>query len=455
MMQIDKQRPILIIEDCAVMSNALRGMLQKMGFRADQIDLADSAKMAIPLCTAKPYQLVLLDFNLATHGMNGYQLLATLRNEQWLAVDCVIVVVTAEASIEVIRSFMELEPDGYLIKPISYKGLSQRIQALLSHKQQLCPLLQQRRERNLPQVLVRGQFLARGRGITSLQARLVMAEACVDAAEFERAHRLLIGLKSTRLRNRARLLMARAALLQQHLDAVYALIQPLQDDPLLCSAALTFKAEASILQQRSDLALASIRQAIALSPRGSRRYWLQAFIEMADFDLPAAQETVQRGLRYVRYMQQDEIPLQQLLAALNLDAAESAKATDRAAALSRFRSVIKGWQGQRLSPMAQSTEALLQLRAELLSGLTPSIDAIIEHHRQCCSTTPAYQLNLVEEMEWHKLSTLVQPPARLQEYVSTLKSRLPWNRRQTFRMTMGAYMQHWQSSMANEGANAA
>lgn len=453
-MHIDKSRPILIVDDCAVMSNALRGMLQKMGFRADQIDLADSAKIALTLCAAKNYQLLLLDFNLASHGMNGYQLLTTLREEQSLAADCVTAVVTADASLEVVRSFMELEPDGYLVKPISYQVLSQRLQELLQLKQRLCPLLLQRREQNLPTLLSRGGQLARGQGVTSLKARLLMAEACIEAADYDQARELLSGLKSTSLRNRARLLLARAELLQEHLQSVFTLVRPLQDDPLLCSEALTLKAEACVQLQQLDLALDSIRQAIALCPRGTKRYWLQAFIEMAGFDLVSAQETVQRGLRYARHMQQDEIPLQQLLAALQLDVAEFATPEARQEHLTRYRSLSKGWQGQRLLPMAQSIDALLRARADILCGTKPSVDDLIELHRQQSGATQEYQMGLVEEMEWNKLIALPEQPERLPEYYAAIKSSLPRNRRQTFRTTMSAYMEKWRSSVTSDRAYA-
>jgi len=126
-MPINKNRPIMIVDDCSMMCNALRGMLQKMGFRSEQIDLVDNAKIALSQCAAKAYQLVLLDFNLGLGGMNGYQLLTTLREEKLLPPDCVCVVVTAETSSEVVRSFMALKPNGYLVKPISYNMLNQRL----------------------------------------------------------------------------------------------------------------------------------------------------------------------------------------------------------------------------------------------------------------------------------------------------------------------------------------
>lgn len=449
-MSVDKSRPILIIDDCSIMSNALRGMLQKMGYSADQIDLADTAKMALALCAVKSYQLLVLDFNLGSRGMNGYQLLGMLREEQLLPADCVTVVLTAEASLEMVRSFQELEPDSYLIKPISYKVLSQRLGELMQRQRRLRDLMIPRRERELSKVLAIGQRLIRSRGVISQQARFIMAEACLEAGDREQAHRLLMGLKNTSACNKAYIRLAQMALQQADLPSVFALVRPLQEDPLWCGMALTIKAEAHALQQQPELALDSIRQAIALSPRCIERYWLQAFIEMAGFDLTSAQETALRGLRFARFRQHEEVLLQQLLAVLYLDVAACGEPPEHQAYLGRFRQLSQSWHGPRSTPMAQSIETLLQAHAAIASGKPLCADAIIEQHRQLSAGVEAYQMGLVEELEWEKLMVLPTKPESLQEYYSTLKNDQLKNNKATLRTTMKTYISRWKASMPHD-----
>ena len=368
-MSADKNRPILIVDDSSIMSNALRGMLQKMGYGPDQIDLADTAKMALILCAEKSYQLVILDFNLGNRGMNGYQLLDILREDRLLPADCVVVVLTAESSLEMVRSFQDLEPDSYLIKPISYKVLSQRLSEMMQQKRRLRELILPRRDKDLSRVLAIGQRLIRHRGAISHQARLIMAGACIDAGDADQARRLLMGFKNTNMCNRATILQAKIALQQADHRSVLALVRPLQEDQLLCGQALTMKAEAYAQQQHSELALESIRQAIVLSPHCIERYWLQAFIEMAGFDLASAQNTALRGLKFARYRLQDELPLQQLLAALYLDVAACGEPPDYQAYLGRYRQLIQSWHGQRVMPMTQSIETLLEAHAAIVGGI--------------------------------------------------------------------------------------
>lgn len=450
-MLIDKIRPILIVDDSSVICNAIRGMLQKMGFRADQIDLADTAKVALSCCATKSYQLVLLDFNLGNNGMNGYQLLSVLREENQLPADSLVVVLSADASMETVRSFMELRPDGYLIKPISYKVLSQRLFELLQQREQLGALQCLRRESGLPKLLAHGKSLLKVHGIVAHRARLLMAEACADEGDFAQARQLVSALKSTHWRSQARLLLARIELEQQQHATALQMLRPLHEDPLLCSAALTIEAEVRAEIGQTESALELIGQAIALCPRDVDRYWLQAFIQMAGFDLPAAHETVQQGIRYARYVLQDEVPLQHLQASLCLDSAKLSQPAEQQEYLTRYRQLCKTWQAQRNLPMTEAITSLLQARADIICGDPLEADALVEQHRQLSGSMDKYRLTLVEEIEWKKLIALPKQSSCLSGYYSEIKTDRVWSNRKIFSVTMKSYMEQWQALMPNEG----
>lgn len=447
MSDIDKHRSILIVDDCSVMGNALRGMLQKMGFYPEQIDWADNAKQALNLCAAKKYQLLMLDFNLGLSGMNGYQLLCALREMALLAPDCVCVVVTADASLEAVRSFVELGADSYLIKPLSYNMLNQRLHELLQHKCRLAEIIMDRHERNLSKLLTSGLRFREGRGAVGHKAQLIMVEACLEGEEYEAAHSLLQGLNKTGRCNKARLLLARAELQQQRHAAAFSLASPLQEDPLLCSAALTLKAEACAHQRQLALAQENIRKAIALCPRRVDRYWLQAFFEMATFDLASAQVTVLTGLRYARHMQQGEVSLQQLLAALYLDMAELGTQGEQQQYLARFRQLSKSWGSARHTPTTRFITALLKNRADLVCGGEPQAEALIEYHRQQREQVDEYRMGLVEEMEWEKLMMRPAISELLLAYYSTIKKYTARNNTAAFKTAMAMYVERWQASL--------
>ncbi len=454
-MPIDKQRPILILDDCAVMCNAMRGMLLKMGFTAGQVDLTDSGKEALQLCAAREYQLLLLDFNLGSRRMNGYQVLTLLRQEQRLAADCVVVMLTAEATLEGFRSIMELNPDGYLVKPVSFNLFSRRLHQLLQQQGRLAGLIRRCRQPERGGWLEVGQRLIRTRGIVGQKARLLLAETCIAGGDFNQAASLLNGLKRTGLENRAQLLWAQAELQQQHYATAFALLQPLQEDLLLASSALTLKAEACIRSGQLAEARESLRQAIALAPRNLDRYWLQAFIEMADFELAAAQETLQQAQRFACYVPQDELSLQQLSASLCLDAVVLSSDGTQQAALSRYRQLSRGWQGARHLSQVQRMESLLQLRADLVSGIKPDTETLLALQQQHSDASPQQRGGMVEALEWEKLRLLPDIPDEVLEYNANLKKEWPSHYRQVFDATINVYSKKWKSVMPDDGMHAA
>lgn len=452
MFDINKHRSVLIVDDCSAMSNVLRSMLQKMGFRTERIDIADNAKHALNLCTATQYQLIILDFNLGLSGMNGYQLLYTLREMALLEPDCICIVVTADASLETLRSFMELEADSYLIKPLSYNMLNQRLHELFEHKRRLAELIMYRHERDLPKMLASVNSFKECRGVIGHKAQLIMAEACLEGEEYETAHHLLQGLNKTSQYNKTRLLMARAELLQLRHGTAFSLASPLQEDPLLCSEAFTLRAEACAHQKQLTLALENIRKAIVLCPRRVDRYWLQAFFEMSTFDLASAQVTVLAGLRYARHMQQGEVSLQQLLAVLYLDRAELGEQGEQQQYLARFRQLSKNWREGRHTPTTQFIAALLQVRADLICGGEPQAEALIDVHRQQLGLNDGYRMGAVEEMEWEKLIVRPTISELLPAYYSTIKSDSTRNNITISKIAMPMYIECWRTSFKNKNA---
>ncbi|MGR5543000.1 response regulator, partial [Vibrio campbellii] len=70
-------------------------------------------------------------------GLSGYHLMEELVSEKIIASDCTNIVVSAEGTLNVVRSFMELSPDGYLLKPISHDILKHKLPAIVKTKANL------------------------------------------------------------------------------------------------------------------------------------------------------------------------------------------------------------------------------------------------------------------------------------------------------------------------------
>ena len=117
-------KQLLIVDDCAPVRAAIKGMTQQMGFEA--IHLARDANEAISKCYEIPFDFILCDINLGD-GKDGYQLFEMLKKEQLLSPLCCFIVISAENQRQIVHGVIELQPDDYLLKPFTSNDLEERI----------------------------------------------------------------------------------------------------------------------------------------------------------------------------------------------------------------------------------------------------------------------------------------------------------------------------------------
>ncbi|MEH6822823.1 MAG: response regulator [Motiliproteus sp.] len=128
---------VLIIEDFAIFSSALRGMLVQYGIQ--EIEIAISGEKALPLMTGNAFDIVLSDYNLG-EGRNGNDLLEEAKQNKLLKSDCVYIMITAENAAEMVMGALEYQPDEYLTKPFTKEVLHARLERLLTRREALLPI---------------------------------------------------------------------------------------------------------------------------------------------------------------------------------------------------------------------------------------------------------------------------------------------------------------------------
>ena len=114
----------LVIDDMAVQQTTLRGQLGMLGI--GKVEVASNADDAIRMIRAKPYGLILCDFQL-NHKTDGQQLFEHLRENNLLPAECLFFMVTAENGYSSVVSANEHKPDCYLLKPITAGDIEDRI----------------------------------------------------------------------------------------------------------------------------------------------------------------------------------------------------------------------------------------------------------------------------------------------------------------------------------------
>ncbi len=124
----------LIVDDFQGMRSMLATVLRNCGANAKNIDYAATGAEAVNLLTHGRYDVVLCDFNLGA-GQNGMQILEEARHKRLIGPSCCWIMVTAEKTNDIFMSAAEVQPDAYLVKPVTESILSGRIQKILVRKE--------------------------------------------------------------------------------------------------------------------------------------------------------------------------------------------------------------------------------------------------------------------------------------------------------------------------------
>jgi two-component system chemotaxis response regulator CheY len=124
-MAINKNMPILIVDDYKTMLRIVRGLLNQLGFM--NVDEATDGTMAWEMIQRKPYGLIVSDWNM--EPMSGFELLKLVRgNEKTRPLP--FIMVTAESKTENIIAAKQAGVSNYIVKPFNAETLKQKMQAV-------------------------------------------------------------------------------------------------------------------------------------------------------------------------------------------------------------------------------------------------------------------------------------------------------------------------------------
>lgn len=131
----------LIVDDSSVIQSATRALLIKLGVPNNNVISASNAQNAIEACRAHRFDILLIDHDLGS-GSNGLQLLEFLQQKELIRPQTIVFIVTGNDSQDTFFGYANLEPDGYLIKPIRADDIIKRVTSALSRQQYFSTLEQ-------------------------------------------------------------------------------------------------------------------------------------------------------------------------------------------------------------------------------------------------------------------------------------------------------------------------
>ena len=123
-MAVDKNMQILVVDDYQTMIRIIRNPLKQLGF--NNIDEATDGKAALEKIAAKPYGLIISDWNM--EPMTGLDLLKTIRGG---GSKVPFIMVTAESKTENVLAAREAGVNNYIVKPFNADTLKTKLSSVL------------------------------------------------------------------------------------------------------------------------------------------------------------------------------------------------------------------------------------------------------------------------------------------------------------------------------------
>ena len=125
-MAVDKNMPILIVDDYKTMLRIIRNLLKQIGFT--NVDEATDGTSALQKLRDGTFKLVISDWNM--EPMTGIELLREVRDDQSLK-NIPFIMVTAESKTENVVIAKEAGVSNYIVKPFNAATLKSKLVGVL------------------------------------------------------------------------------------------------------------------------------------------------------------------------------------------------------------------------------------------------------------------------------------------------------------------------------------
>ena len=129
-MALDRQMPVLVVDDSDTMISILRSLLRQIGFA--EVNDANDGAQALAKMRTKRYGLVISDWNM--QPMTGCELLQEVRRDEILK-QTPFIMVTAESRVENVIAAKKAGVSNYIIKPFTANALREKIESVMAASQ--------------------------------------------------------------------------------------------------------------------------------------------------------------------------------------------------------------------------------------------------------------------------------------------------------------------------------
>lgn len=266
-------------------------MLLDLG--ASHVDMASNGEEVIERCSRTSYDVVLSDYNLG-NGRNGQHVLEELRYKNYLSPHCIYIIVSAEASRNIVMSSYDSVPDDYLMKPITSQMLHNRLERLLKFRLVFSKVQQaiaNGKQAAAIELLI-DMSLAEDR--YSTHAQKLLGELFIDTGAYKKAEKLYMRVLEVRELDWARLGLAKAKFHQGDLQQAGNWLEKIIEDNYLYLPAYDVLCENWLAKGQADKAQQVMQNSVDVSPMSILRQKQLADLAVTNKDFATAVEALRK-----------------------------------------------------------------------------------------------------------------------------------------------------------------
>jgi two-component system chemotaxis response regulator CheY len=127
-MAVDKEMPVLIVDDYKTMLRIIRNLLSQLNFT--NVHEASDGETALAKLRDGNFGLVISDWNM--EPMTGLQLLREVRSDEKLK-EMPFIMITAESKTENVVAAKEAGVNNYIVKPFNAETLKGKLTSVLGN----------------------------------------------------------------------------------------------------------------------------------------------------------------------------------------------------------------------------------------------------------------------------------------------------------------------------------
>ncbi|GAB2931602.1 response regulator [Rheinheimera gaetbuli] len=367
-------KQLLIIDDCAPVRAAIKGMTQQLGF--DAIHLARDANEAITKCYEIPFDFILCDINLGD-GKDGYQLFELLKNERLLSPLCCFIIISAENQRQIVHGLIELQPDDYLLKPFSAPALEERIVRAIKSRIGLRKVYYALYERDYVLALDECDSVIRQDNDHSIAACRIKGELLLKLQRYAEAEAFYQQLSAQKTLNWARLGLSVSCFYQDRWEDTELQLADLTQFDETKVEALDWLARLYIKYNRYEKAFETLQKAVLLSPKNIARQKALANLASITDDKAAAVRICARLVVEARHSSHDTVDNYLNQARAIIDQSYCVNVLERAVMLGHAERLVSALPKRFDVKQHQRETALLKTRIVAARGELPKARKMI------------------------------------------------------------------------------